>query len=231
MSTRRVFVEQLHVGLVELNQAEAKHARDVLRLIVGDQVSLFDPAGNAGQARLTTVDKRQVVAQVDRIDAPVKTKLLTVVSSTPKGERADWLVEKLSEIGVSVWQPVVCGRSVVEPGKGKLDRWRRIAIEAAKQSGRVGVMRIEPAVPLTMVKVEAGAVVLNSELAIGDAIKMGAAVTQIFVGPEGGWEPAELESFRGTGVRAIRLPTPILRVETACVVAAGLAMCHIPENL
>ena len=73
----------------------------------------------------------------------------TVASAVPKGPRADWMVEKLSELGATAFVPLQTARSVAMPsGSGKLDRWSRLAAEAAKQCGRPGVMRIEPLTPV-----------------------------------------------------------------------------------
>jgi 16S rRNA (uracil1498-N3)-methyltransferase len=147
---RRLHVPQLSVGEIDLAQREAHHARDVLRLGVADEVEVFDDAGRTARGVVQKADASGVLVRIDLIaDANRATVQMTVASAVPKGDRADWLVEKLSELGVSRFIPLHAERSVVLPtGKGKRDRWLRLAIESAKQSRRAGVMQIDELTPL-----------------------------------------------------------------------------------
>jgi 16S rRNA (uracil1498-N3)-methyltransferase len=225
MSTRRAYIDRLTVGELVLSDPEAKHIRDVLRLGEGDAVELFDDVGNTSQSTLKEVSKRQVVVRVDSIAPARATRKLTVVSAIPKGERADWMIEKLSELGVTDFQPVVCKRSVVEPGQGKLDRWKRIAIEAAKQSQRVGVMRIQSLINLDKVTIQPGCVVLTTHQSTTTPLDT-SGILQLVVGPEGGFDESEIQLLLLRGASPVRLPAPILRVETAAIVAAGIVLCQ-----
>ena len=143
---RRVHTPLLRVGLVELDQAGSRHARDVLRLAVGTEVEVFDDAGAVARGEIETLEPL-VTVRVDSIDAGGdggNAPEITVAAAVPKGDRADWMVEKLSELGVSRFVPLATARSVVLPeGRNKRERWSRIASESAKQSRRRGVMRIE----------------------------------------------------------------------------------------
>jgi 16S rRNA (uracil1498-N3)-methyltransferase len=149
------------------------------------------------------------------------------------------MVEKLSELGVAEWIPLAAERSVVLPeGTGKRDRWVRIATEAAKQSQRVGVMKIGPLTkPAAVIdscssgpahRIEGWCLsteVADAAFASNLALQASPAVPLvIFVGPEGGWTPAELERFGAAGnLRIVRLTRTVLRVETAAVAAAAIA--------
>ena len=227
----RAFVQLLRPGIIVLSEDESKHVQNVLRMNVGDSIDVFDEPGNTARARISRLSKQGVELEVSDVVAPTKARELTVCSAVAKGERADWVIEKLSELGVRRFVPIVTRRSVVEPRSGKQERWKRIAIEAAKQSGRVGVMSISPPTPLQMVRIERQCAVLSSEREtdIPGPIEW-STLTQIFIGPEGGWEEEELQWLEGKGGRRVRLPTPILRIETACIVAAALCLCHIPAN-
>ena len=88
---------------------------------------------------------RSLAVQVEEVHEPAADGLSwTVAAAVPKGERADWMVEKLSELGCHAFVPLLAERSVVQPkGTGKRDRWLRLATESAKQCRRRGVMRIE----------------------------------------------------------------------------------------
>jgi 16S rRNA (uracil1498-N3)-methyltransferase len=183
-----------------------------------------------------------VAIRVERIDEAGAWRgsviRLTIAAAVPKGDRADWMVEKLSELGAAEFVPLAAARSVVLPeGRNKRDRWVRIATEAAKQSRRVGVMRVGELTPLAQAlktlntdsqpawyfatELEARPVPIGEAIA---ALGSAKAVTA-FVGPEGGWTPDELRAFESSGARAVRLAESILRVETAAVAAAAVVAC------
>ena len=105
---------------------------------------MFDDAGNVADAVVTQLDPSGVSVRVETIRQARHSGELIVASAVPKGDRADWMIEKLSELGVSRFIPLQTERSVVHPtGSGKRDRWIRIATESAKQSRRAGVMQID----------------------------------------------------------------------------------------
>src|SRR5205823_5762281 len=135
---------------IKLDATQSHHARDVLRLSDGAVVELFDNAGAVARGQIVAVDPH-VVVRVESIANGVDPSLeIVVASAVPKGERADWMIEKLSELGVSKFTPLATARSVVHPrGTGKMQRWRRIAVESAKQSRRAGVMRIDELMDLS----------------------------------------------------------------------------------
>src|SRR5271170_574228 len=147
---RRILVSKAVVGRIELGLAEAHHLRDVLRLGAGAEVEVFDKAGDSGRARIVAADGRGVTVEVEKIDRAAAGKCrLTIAAAVPKAARADWMIEKLGELGVDVFVPLTTRRSVVAPkGSAKNERWNRLAAESARQSGRSGVMRIEPLVDL-----------------------------------------------------------------------------------
>ena len=244
---RRIHVASVRAGeTVSLDRAEAHHARDVLRLADGTPVEVFDDAGNIGHGLLTLVGSDAVV-RVERVQpAGLSSDALRgcMAAAVPKGDRADWMIEKLSELGVEEFVPLAAARSVVLPeGKAKRDRWVRIATEAAKQSRRAGVMRITELTSLAAalrrasggdgppLDVPRRVWFLSTEseqpIPIDQAIAdlpAGVAITA-FVGPEGGWTAPEVEQFLAAGATAVRLTPTILRIETAAVTAAAVVAC------
>ena len=160
----------------------------------------------------------------------------TVAAAVPKGERADWMVEKLSELGTTAFIPLAAARSVVLPeGRNKRERWARIATEAAKQSRRPGVMRVGELMTVDAVLKE----LAESSNAAGwyfstagdakpvgeaaDALPPGTRSIVAFVGPEGGWTDDELSRFAAAaGLTPVRLTATVLRIETAAVAAAAV---------
>jgi 16S rRNA (uracil1498-N3)-methyltransferase len=228
---RRVHLPSLTAGSIALPATEAHHIRDVLRLTVGATIELFDDAGNVATGIIKHVNPANVVVDVETITAAgVKASvLLTVASAVPKGDRADWMIEKLTELGVSRFIPLAAERSVVLPsGKNKIERWERIAIESAKQSRRIGVMAIDALTSLDKAIANAKSGVFlstaNDAVPIAQAAQSAAELT-LFIGPEGGWSDAEIARMTSAGLAGARLTSTILRVETAAVVGAGVVMC------
>jgi 16S rRNA (uracil1498-N3)-methyltransferase len=210
----RMFVPTLAPGVVTLPTEENRHVRRVLRLGTGDAIRLFDADGYEADGTLTS--DNATVGEVIRRERPHR---VTVAAAVPKGERADWLVEKLGELGVVRWVPLRTEHGGVEPGGGKIDRWRRRAIEAAKQADTPGVMRVDEPTPVRAALAEAAgrAIVLLPDAAESLTPDPDA---WLFVGPEGGWSAAELAAF--ADVRRARLGESVLRIETAAVVAAAI---------
>jgi 16S rRNA (uracil1498-N3)-methyltransferase len=236
---RRLHVSSLRVGLVALDSIQAHHARHVLRLPDGTAVELFDDDGNTAAGVLRYPDDREAVVAVESIRPPrASGATWSIASAVPKAERADWLVEKLSELGASRWIPLAAERSVALPtGAGKRQRWLRIATESAKQSRRSGVMTIDELTPLAeaiaalanaakLGLAEDHSWVLSTELDAQPVstllMKPPPATLTVFVGPEGGWTESELGQFAGAGIHSVRLGPTILRVETAAIAAAAL---------
>src|SRR5438132_1708265 len=109
---RRLRVERVKIGNIELEEREAHHARDVLRMAVGEEVEVFDGEGRVGVARIERVGKT-VVVRVERMEESACGFEWWVAAAVPKGNRADWMVEKLSELGASGFVPLITQRSVV----------------------------------------------------------------------------------------------------------------------
>jgi 16S rRNA (uracil1498-N3)-methyltransferase len=137
------------------------------------------------------------------------------------------MIEKLSELGVAEFIPLITQRSVVHPeGKGKLGRWERLAAEAAKQSRRSGVMRIASLTPLPDLLASPSAGTTIVPLSTAHDAKPFSSILRppsilVLVGPEGGWSDDELNLFKHRHLTPITLGATILRVETAAIAAAA----------
>ena len=232
--TRRFHTPTVKPGLNPLDARQGKHARDVLRLDEGAEVELFDDTGNVASGVLAYEGNKASVL-VRNVDSDLQQPAvkITVAAAIPKGDRADWMVEKLSELGVSVFIPLAAERSVVIPdGTHKHERWQRIATESAKQCRRHGVMRIE-----NVAKLDAGGSrrrlfalrrKSNRNHCRIFSKKADLAVT-LLIGPEGGWTAGELEFLKAKKVKFARLTGTILRTETAAIAAAAAAAMLIPD--
>ncbi|HLL88094.1 MAG TPA: RsmE family RNA methyltransferase [Tepidisphaeraceae bacterium] len=234
MQPRRFHVPEVRAGgTVDLDPAQARHAREVLRLRAGDEVELFDAAGTTASAVLEHVGPDRVSARVGAVREVAARRLkLVVAAAVPKANRADWMVEKLSEVGTDEMIPLATARSVVLPeGKNKRDRWHRLAAEAAKQSRRPGLMTVTElrdvadvvaslAGPGWCLSTAPGAV-RAAELV--HKLEVDRPLT-LFIGPEGGWTDAELAAFSTAGVAHVSLTHTVLRVETAALAAAAVVL-------
>lgn len=225
---RRVKVESVVHDRFALSAKEYHYVRNVLRLPVDTELELFDGRGQAVRARL---DGEEVTV-LERFE--VLSRAVGVIAvATPKGDRADWIVEKCTELGVArlVW--TICERSVVIPreeGK-RLERYQRLAEAAARQSGRNDVPSIEPPVKLVeaMRELGGGCIAHFGGIPLPQALANGAAPT-LLIGPEGGFTDAEVAAAEAAGFVRVSLAATVLRTETAAVAAAAiLAASHTRE--
>lgn len=215
---------------------EAEHALRVLRLRVGEAVVLFDGEGREVEGRMRQASpdgfEVEVSGPVRRVAAAVGS--LTLAVATPKAARADWLVEKCAELSVGALWLLRTSRTSVVPGEGKLERWRRKAVEAAKQAGAARLMTLEGPRSLPVI---AGAMDGSAVVFYGDpgstAMSFVEALpetrnrdTVVFVGPEGGFTAEEVACIEEAGGRGVRLGALTLRVETAAIAAAAIWSCN-----
>lgn len=225
---RRLLVPTLLPGSITLPDDQAHHARDVLRLAIGDEIELFTAGGRTASGVIVQISPAAVIAEVRIVRQAQAGFNLTIASAVPKGARADWMIEKLSELGVACFVPLSTARSVVHPeGKNKIDRWQRLAAESAKQSRRPGVMRIEPLTPVgeLLGRLTIPATYLSTaanSAPISSILYSPSSSLILLVGPEGGWSEGELECFEERHLTPITLGETILRVETAAIAAAAV---------
>jgi len=215
---------------------EADHALRVLRLRVGDDVVLFDGRGREVEGRIREASSHsfevETVGPVRRVSMPTVGSL-TLAVATPKASRADWLVEKCAELGVEALWFLRTSRASVVPGDGKLQRWRRKAVEAAKQAGAARVMTVEAPRSLVVVAglLDGSASVLYADPSAATTPLLEVLPTAcdrdtvLFVGPEGGFTAEEIACIEHAGGRGVLLGTLTLRVETAAIAAAAIWAC------
>ena len=221
----RFFVDRpLGPGDVTLEGPEAHHLTAVRRFAVGDVITLFSGDGREYPARIVQIGKKWVTVQVTEVLTPERELgfRLHIAAAMPKGDRGDFLIEKLTELGVTDFTPLVTERGVVKADEAKADKLRRAVIEASKQCGRNVLMRVHtPARWLDWCARQKGRRLIAHP---GDptavAPERGAAT--IAIGPEGGFTGAEVEAALRAGWERVSLGPRILRVETAAMAAAVL---------
>jgi 16S rRNA (uracil1498-N3)-methyltransferase len=235
MSVPRFFEPGAQPGArLRLSEPTARHAREVLRLRAGALVHLFDGAGHEFEATLEEVSRRTVVARLVRAVAarPESPLALTLALSPLRGDRMELVLQKATELGVTVIRPVVTARtdSAARPAlRGARDaRWERVAASAAEQCGRAVVPRLVPATTLARLLAEPCEQTRVALLETPGYPPLAAHRPQpagllLLVGPAGGFEPREVDRLLASGFRAASLGPRRLRAETAAVAAVALA--------
>jgi 16S rRNA (uracil1498-N3)-methyltransferase len=229
-------VDELPSGdALRLTGDEGRHAARVKRIGIGESVLVSDGRGALLDCTVTAVEADGLVLAVrQRHDIPAARPRIVAVQALPKGERAELAVEMLTELGVDEIVPWAASRSVAQwhgsRGDKALDKWRRTAREAAKQSRRAWVPIISPLASTDdVVDLLSGGVglVLHEDAVepLGSVPLAAVDDVMIVVGPEGGIAPGELEAFIAAGARAVRLGDPVLRTSTAG--AAALAVLSL----
>ena len=235
MRITRVFSDMpLAVGdTLRLPDEEAHHVHKVLRGRPGDELEVVDDTGRLFLAELT--GDREAVVLEERPAGVVDEGGVTLYQAVPKGRHMDLVVEKATELGVGRVVPLATERGVVKlsrgvvklsRGDGKVERWRRVALAAARQSLRLRVPRVGEPVPFAEAVREAGeaGVLLHAGpdmVSLEDVV--GEGPVGLFVGPEGGWGDGELALAGEVGLRLASLGPFRLRSETAGVVAVARA--------
>jgi 16S rRNA (uracil1498-N3)-methyltransferase len=211
-----VFVDDVEAPV--LRDDDRHHLERVLRLRDGEAVTASDGRGGVRPCSWAGGSLR-VAGEVERTPPP--SPALGVGFALVKGEKPEWIVQKLTECGVDRIVPFVAERSVVRWDAAKAarnhERLARVAVEAAMQSRRVWLPVVEPVRPFA--DVVAGAWLADAAGAAGPTSE----VTTLLVGPEGGWSPAELAAADG---RFVRFGENVLRAETAAV-AAGVLLAAV----
>jgi len=227
--------ENFQAGKITLDLEETRHLRDVLRLREGEIVQIFDGAGREFSCEIRQIQKKETILEIlseVSPSAPVSNLDLTLAAAILKGEKFDLVVQKAVELGVTKLSPVITKRTDVKlkDAEKKVERWRKIALEAAKQSGRADLMKIE--VPIDFkefLKIPAlkpngvENLLLFAERGGENfsAINAGKKITAV-IGSEGGWEDSEIEWAKNSGFQIVTLKGRILRAETAAIAIAAV---------
>jgi 16S rRNA (uracil1498-N3)-methyltransferase len=233
MPTPRFFVSPEHlpgaVGrTIALPAAAAHHAVRVLRLAVGDALTLFDGAGGEYKATLARADRGDVLVHVDSRDPAERESPLqvTLAQAICANDAMDYAVRKAVEMGVTAIQPLVTGRSAPLPagerGDKRLAHWRGIAVAACEQCGRNRIPPVSSPVPWNdwLRTWKGTGVVFSLEVAVPfAALSPPTGPIALTIGPEGGFSDGEVEAARNAGFHAVSLGPRVLRTDTAAVAA------------
>jgi 16S rRNA (uracil1498-N3)-methyltransferase len=196
---------------------------DVFEIADAEQRLFLAELREGGQARVLEALKKQE-------DGEIK---LTLYQAVPKGGRMDLLVEKATEVGATRIVPLVTERGIVRPRDGKVERWRRVAEAAARQSLRVSVPQVAEPVDLPGAIREVGenGVLLHNAPELETIETVVSSPAALFIGPEGGWSEEELRVAGEAGFALAQLGPYRLRSETAGMVAVARAQVALERSV
>jgi 16S rRNA (uracil1498-N3)-methyltransferase len=234
MRLTRVYVDApLASGMrVTLQGSAAGHLTRVLRLRVGEALTVFNGAGGEYAASIEHAHAGRVAVAIGELRAIERESplTLTLAQGVSRGERMDLVVQKATELGASGLAPVLAERSVVrltaQQADRRLNHWRAIAIAACEQSGRNRLPAIASPVPLKdFLRTNDGSMRLllspAATATLADLPRLVSAIT-VLIGPEGGLAETEQEAAVAAGFKPLRLGPRVLRTETAAIAALTL---------
>lgn len=238
----RFFVNphQIIGDTVRFRPEQAHQISRVLRMHMGDHLLVLDGTGPVFEVVLQQVETAAVTGQIVSRDPATgePRTYLTLYQSLLKRDKFEWVLQKGTEIGVSRFVPVITRRSLVRDAAtvspDKQERWQRIITEAAEQSGRgrlpvlAGPMQFEAAVADAIATSDRVLIAWEEtntgNLASALAGLSAAASVALFIGPEGGYDAAEVALAQAQGVTAVTFGPRILRTETAALVGPALIL-------
>jgi 16S rRNA (uracil1498-N3)-methyltransferase len=235
MTRRRWIADEVAGGRAALTGEHAEHLIRVLRACVGQE---FDIAAGSivRRGRIVNVADRRVEFELgEEISASI-TAHVTLLLSIFKFDRMEWAIEKCTELGVSRMIPVIARRTdahLASAAVKRVERWRRIALQAAEQSRRAAPPEISAPVSLkqAIARPEGLRIVLSeseTQAHLRDILRSRSSEEiTLAIGPEGGWAEDELEIFRDAEWISASLGQTILRAETAAIAATAIAIADV----
>lgn len=209
-----------------------RHLFRARRLAKGARLRVVDGHGRARWAEVREVDRRRAAFTFGP-PAPANEPSyhLDLVVAALRGDRASWLVEKATELGVGSIRFVTTRRTPRKYGRASLERLRRVAAAAVEQSHRSRqpeILGVDPLDAVTYLLPRHRAVDrFYLDVGAGSPVSLRSQTGSgiVWIGPEGGWDPEEVSELEGLGCRPISLGPRTLRVETAALAAAALLLC------
>jgi len=229
----RIYLSNIHSvnNQISITADKARYLASVLRCKEGDELVIFNGAGDCFKTEISKAGKKEVIADVlekfpCNPESPVN---ITLVQSLLKGEKMDLVIQKTTELGVREIVPVVTERSQLRETR-KTARWQKIAEEASRQSGRTVIPVVHE--PVFFQGIFTGNDLKGFIFYEEEGVRLSDSVSSfishpsslfIVIGPEGGFTKEEVELAKEKGLVAASLGKRILRAETAAIAAVTLA--------
>ncbi len=235
MTRRRWIADRVEGGRAFLTGKNAEHLARVLRAQVGQEFEIAT-GDSVRLGQVASVSGSEVEFDLGEAVAQAEQGSVSLLLAVFKFDRMECAIEKATELGVASIQPVICRRTeahLASAAGKRVERWRRVAHEAAQQSRRAAAPEIGEPVKLkeaTAIQADLRIVLSESEkkLTLKDVLKQLATddrrlATGLAIGPEGGWTEDELKQFADAGWISASLGPTILRAETAAIAALAIA--------
>ena len=241
-----VYDWQVQGDMVTIEGADVNHIVNVLRMKVGEEVSVHDDVNRKYLCRIAELQEDKVCLsileqQTSDTELPCRIYLF---QGLPKGDKMEWIIQKGVELGAYAIVPVATKRAVVKldekKAQKKVARWNSIAESAAKQSGRGMIPEVLPVMKfaealqfaedldLNLIPYEKAEGIADTKQRI-EKIRPGQSIG-IFIGPEGGFEEAEVEMAKEKRAIPVTLGRRILRTETAGMTMLSILMYHLESE-
>lgn len=235
--------DKIHDNKVVVEGGDARHLRTILRAQPGDKISIVTESKEY-IGEIETVNKEDIICSLlEEVPSNNETRInITLCQGIPKQTKMETIIQQNVELGVKSFIPLITERTVVKLNEKdreekKLDRWRKIAKEAAKQSKRNLVPTVEDITTVKQLierlKNEDAAVIVPYELEdvklLKDVLQEPRQSYYLVIGPEGGFDIKEIEMFQEMGAHIVTLGKRILRTETAGLVTASVVMYECGE--
>ena len=237
----RIFLspEDISSDIVTITGDQARHLALVLRLKPSDMVSVLNGTGYEYECRIVSAHKKEIRAEVlSKAPYSAESPLsITIVQGISKGERMDIAVQKSTELGATRFIPVITERTQVKQTQ-KVERWRKIALSAAEQSGRDKILDIDEPTQLekfldSITPVSAGIIFFEEkrERNLKEVLSgfKGTKEITILIGPEGGFTKEEVATATEKGFIVASLGPRILRTETAPITALSIIQYELGD--
>jgi len=240
---RRFFVDDSQIcdNAITITGSDVKHIRDVLRLNASDILDIVSN-GKVYRCMIEDISKEKIELLINSVkDGTSESKVhIVLYQGLSKGNKMEFIFQKCTEIGVKEFVPVVTHRSVVKikdikSEQNKVDRWNSIVEEAAKQSKRDIIPEVKNVLSfdemIDVLKYEDN-IIIPYEDEIKSSIKDGLSDIKegrinLIIGPEGGFEEAEISRLKSIGGNVVTLGPRILRTETAGIVSSTIILYEV----
>lgn len=227
--------DQVSGRRITISGEDVRHIATVLRMMIGDELLLCDGEGAEYAVKIVQMDRSAIVTEIiGQRKREILSPRITLGQGLPKSDKMDLIVQKASELGAASIVPLVTERTIVKikDGEKRVQRWRKIAREAAMQSQRPDIPQVEPIRRfddfLRTLDPDPRTLLLfpweEGTEPIKNVLRNAPGVTNIIVliGPEGGFSPPEAELAKGSGFHLVSLGPNILRTETAAIAVLGM---------
>ncbi len=216
---------ELHQEVATLSAEESHHIARVLRAVPGQEVALFDGHGGLAEAVISNISKKAVTATiVRRWSEPPPPVHIELIQAVPATERWEMVLQKAVELGVSAIQPVLTQHTAFKPDGGKMERWKKVVLNAAQQCEVRWLPVLHAPQPMQNLLPQLAeydraliASLYPGAVHLRDAGLDGAKRIALLVGPEGDFTEAEVHATVNAGACPISFGTRILRTETAAI--------------